>query len=298
MRAGYGAQAPSLHLDPDEPLLDVGRRGTVGDAGYRARLLAGWGGLIELARGDEATFTRLLRARSPVPAGGGWLGWARYAGDLIPRLALDAVPVGPPLPAPAASFLDATTARRAVAEVLCRHAERHRRWCADPDGEPRLVLAADLRRVVGTCPEAGPGGPAGPLQGCSVLVARDPRTGRPYVAAAQPEDAVVEVARWRWPALPLLFGGYFGVHLGALDRTAWAAERALAGACGPAVRARLAAQLDDLLREPDDVLRMAVRDLGSALLPPALRRWVAGLRRRLTALDWSPPSDSSVGWQH
>jgi len=314
-----GPESPLLHVDPDEPVERAVRAGLQGDPGFADRLVGELTAVLEEAGGDEHRLVTALRPRGPLPAGADWDGWARYVRSLIPRITAGGPefpepepgsgPTGLPVPIPPGLFADLATGNGAATEVLRRHEAQARAWFADPRGQLRLHLYADLGRPVGTAGELtartahtgdGPGDRAGSadrvgseartgpeLTGCVVLMRRDTATEQPFVASSYPERSLPEQVRARMPDLAFLFGGYFGQDLHALDRTSWSAERSLNETISPAVRGSLIEQLDRLLAGDDDALRVQVEALGSYVLPRRLRRWVKGLRRRMAELDWA-----------
>lgn len=194
------------------------------------------------------------------------------------------------------TFPDEATANAASTAVLRAHESTVRAWSDDPGSTWRLHLYADLGEQVGEelrreeveASHAGSAPPEKhPVQGCVVLLRKDPETRQPFVAVTYADISLPTEARERFPDLPLLFGGYFGQDYAELDRDRWAAERNLNFSTPPAVKDRMASQLADLLTQDDDTLRRDVEALGSYVLPDAMRRWVTGLHRRMTRIDWS-----------
>ncbi len=189
-------------------------------------------------------------------------------------------------------FTDRATAELATRGVLRHHETRFRSWAADPGGTPRLHLVTDLGRVIGSYRGVdGEGRLVGEPEAatvCAVLLRLDAGTGRPVVVTAYPEPDAAPATRERYPDLVGLFGGHFGQDVRAVDQDSWSAERRFHSDSDPAVIARAVAQLDRLLADhpTDQALRAAVHDLGSCLNPVDLRRWVVGLLRRATDLDW------------
>lgn len=297
LRDRYGPEAPLVHLDPDEPVEALLHAGSLVDPTVARALEGQLGALLDGAGGSERSIVAALQPLAPLPAGSSWLGWVRYVRSLIPRIAAGGVefpapgpgPAGVPVPVPASAFTDRSVADRAATDVLRRHEARLRAWAVAPEGRPRLHLYADLGRPVGTAPDLtdllAPS--PRPVSGCVVLMARDPGSDKPFVVTSHPERSLPEQARSRWDDLPLLFGGYFGQDLHSLDGTTWRAERAANEGMSPAVRARVVEQLTGLLDHDDDTLRAEVVSLGSYVLPVQLRRWVLGLRRRMSELDWA-----------
>jgi hypothetical protein len=296
LRDRFGPEAPLVYLDPDEPLEALLRTGSTTDPAVADLLEAQLAALLEHAGQNEASLVAAFEPLSPLPAGSSWLGWMRYVRSLIPRVAAGGVefpdpgpqPAGAPVPVPSAAFTDLGVANEAATRVLRRHEARCRQWAADPNGQPRLHLYADLGSPVGTATDltdlaAAPG----PATGCVVLMGRDPLSGKPFIVTSHPERSLPQRPRERRPDLAFLFGGYFGQDLHSLDGTTWRAERAVNEAMPAAVRARVADQLTGLLHDTDDQLRVEVEALGSYVLPIQLRRWVIGLRRRMTELDWT-----------
>lgn len=261
-----------------------------------------------------------------LPAGGTVAGWLAYLAEHLtefyPHRSPQTITVDGTLPQRASRFIDQETANDAATEVLRLHEPTVRRWSADPTGadpsgsdptgsDPtasealapaRLHLYADLGRPLGHYLEASqvqayrwsrdgtaPEPTRYPATGCVVVLRRQPANGRPYIATAYPERVLPVDVRDRFPDLTLLFGGYFGQDYPGLDVSRWAAERAFNTETPAPVRARVVAQLDQLLEADDETLRADVDALGSYVLPTAVRRWVTGLRRRATRLDWTGP---------
>lgn len=239
----------------------------------------------------------------PLPAGRTWDDWLRYLAEHVAefyphrRRHLLALDDGMRLPR-VSKFTDGRTADQATTQVLGLHDELVRHWSAGDDGTQRLHLYADLGHPVGWY-STGAGAPAArdggrearpavkqPATGCVVLLRRDPLTGRAFVGNAYPERSLDEGVRERFPDLPSLFGCHFGQDWDELDTNLWAAERNFNTATSGIVRERVAGQLEDLLQYEDRLLLESVEALGSYVLPARTRRWVTGLHRRMTRLDW------------
>lgn len=212
-------------------------------------------------------------------------------------------------------FPDRATAELAARDVLRANESRLRSWADDPAGTLRLHLVADLGRPVGSYrPMQSDGRPVGdPVETSTgvVLMQRDPRSGRPYIATCYPDAPIETSTRERYPDLVTLFGTFFGQDVDALERTFWWAEDTFHRCTDPAVVARAAEQLGDLLAatparpadgsdavgkdapdgrdpffRPDAWLRARVHDLGSCAGPLDMLRWVTGLHRRCLELTW------------
>jgi hypothetical protein len=52
--------------------------------------------------------------------------------------------------------------------------------------------------------------------------------------------------------------------------------------------------MEQLLTEDDDSMRRTVEALGSYVLPHSIRRWVTGIHRRMTRIDWDVPWQADV----
>jgi hypothetical protein len=252
---------------------------------------------------DEASAAGYLRMQTALPAGGSWTDWLRYLGSHLESFYPRRVPQtigrdGIQLPR-ASKFDDKDVGNRATTDVLRANENLLRAWSAGHDGTWRLHLYANLGRRVGTYllsdevqafRDAGDDHALRPTSreatGCVVVMRRDHATGTPFIATAHPEMSLPLAPRARFPDLPLLFGGYFGQDCTALDGNRWTAERNVNHSTGAAVRERLAEQLTQLLAEDDESLRSSVEALGSYVMPTAMRRWVTGLHRRMTRLDW------------
>jgi hypothetical protein len=302
MLSCYAPHSEETAIDPDAPAEEAVSywRGDDFVVAFAAEIAS----IVELlAAKDEERAGDLLQMHTPLPAGRSWRGWVSYIGDHalahharhLPQTDVDD---GHALPR-ASRFLDKDTGNAAATDVLRVNESRLRAWSASHDGTTRLHLYADLGRTVGTYLEQGEveafrrSGKDPALEptrheatGCVVLMRRHHETGQPYVATAYPEVALPLAARERHPDLPLLFGGYFGQDYGSLDANRWSAERNVNVSTAPAVRARIVAQLADLLDRDDETLCSDVEALGSYVMPKALRRWVTGLHRRMTRLQW------------
>ena len=199
------------------------------------------------------------------------------------------------------AFIDKPTANAASTAVIRTHEATLRAWADDPESPWRLHLYSDLGREVGSVirreevdayqedQESAPPPTKEPVTGCVVIFRKHPETRAPFVATTYPEISLPADARDRYPDLPLLFGAYLGQDYTEIDHDRWAAERNFNGSTPPDVKARIAEQLEQLLRQDDASLRHDVEALGSYVMPDALRRWVTGLHRRMTRIDWSRP---------
>lgn len=303
------AQAPALRhlldafpphadedfLDPDSPAewaLHYYDEAALGPISALPHQLAD---VLLQVQGDDAALAGRLGMFVPVPAGGTWHAWCRYLQAWLPQ-AWQQPELDPQAPEwgrlwRASRFTDPESANRAVTDVLRARQDRFRSWAAAPAGPPRLYLYADLGRELGTVKHRrGPDDPDGPVQpvtACAVLMGRDPHGDTPVVYAAYPEIALAPDAADRYPDLALLFGGYFGQDYDVLDGTRWAAERSFNTVTPAAVRDRVVGQLESLLGEPEEGIGAAIEALGCYVRPVQARRWVRGLHRRMTLVDWS-----------
>ncbi len=256
--------------------------------------------LEALSEDDAGVF---LRMQTALPAGRTWIQWLGYLRSHLEEFYPNRRPQtqnadGSRLPR-ASRFDDKEAGNHAATDVLRANENVLRAWSAGHDGTWRLHLYADLDRRVGTYLDSaevqayrasGDDPALRPMSyeatGCVVVMRRDHSTGKPHIATAHPEMSLPPGPRERYPDLPLLFGGYFGQDYTGLDGNRWSAERNLNRSTDAAVRERLAGQLTRLLAEDDETLRRSVEALGSYVLPKAMRRWVTGLHRRMTCLDW------------
>ena len=254
-----------------------------------------------LAAQDVEEGGRWLSLFCALPVGSSYAEWLRYLDTYLPEFWPHRRPQtngrdGILLPK-ITTFVDKATANAAASAVNHTHAGTLRAWADDLDSPWRLHLYADLGTGVGhqirredvEAYQAGSAPPPvkHPVTGCVVLFRKDPQTREPFIAVTYPERSLPTDARDRYPDLPLLFGGYFGQDYTELDDNRWAAERNVNGSTPPAVKHRIASQLAELLTQDDDTLRRDVEALGSYVLPDAMRRWVTGLHRRMTRIDWS-----------
>ena len=261
---------------------------------------------VEVVEGmDVDAGIRWLGLQIPFPGGHSVHTWLRDLADHIEDYHRAGAPLvsstdGVNLPRVSA-FHGQRQAEAAADAVIAAYAETFRAWAADAGSPWRLHLYADLGEEIGYHlrqdeVEAYKRAPATtarpanhPSTGCVVLWRKHPETREPYVAVAYPEISLDAEARGRFPDLPLLFGGYFGQDYSDLDHDRWTAERNLNLSITPELRERLSHQLELLLGQDDAALRRDVEALGSYVLPRALRRWVTGLHRRMTRIDWSRP---------
>lgn len=311
----YSPGAESEFVDPDAPAecalhqrLERGHDGSIAGpvsglaTGHLDDLIEQLHGELERSGGDDEVLAARLGVPLAVPTGSSWHAWCRYLMTWLPaeaeRPSLDRHQPYGASPPRASRFTDTKTADAAVADVLRACEAEFRSWAVDDDGPRRLHLYADLERDLGVVmPRAVSDGDPGavsaegtvPATACVVVVKRDQESGRPTVVATYPDLVLPGDARQRYPDLPLLLGAYFGQDYDGLDADRWNAERVFNLYTPAPVKQRIADQLHDLLAEDDAVLRVAVEALGSYVLPTQLRRWVAGLRRRMTTPDWTLP---------
>ena len=246
-----------------------------------------------------------LHLFSPLPVGNSYAEWLRYLGEHLTGFWPNRLPQtrgddGIMLPRVSA-FIDKPTANAASTAVIRTHEATLRAWADDPESPWRLHLYSDLGREVGSVirreevdayqedQESAPPPTKEPVTGCVVIFRKHPETRAPFVATTYPEISLPADARDRYPDLPLLFGAYLGQDYTEIDHDRWAAERNFNGSTPPDVKARIAEQLEQLLRQDDASLCHDVEALGSYVMPDALRRWVTGLHRRMTRIDWSRP---------
>ncbi len=194
-------------------------------------------------------------------------------------------------------FPDKDTAEEATTLVLRAHEDRFRSWAADQQGVARLWLAADLGRPIGWVTpwprraQLDRGEPLPPrieTSTCVAVLRMEESVDRPVVLASYPELPLDPAVRERWPDLTALLGGYFNQDTVQLNGSFWDAERAFNELSSPEVIARVADSLDRLLAEGQThpELRETLHSLGSCTLPDDTVRWVTGLHRRMTQIDW------------
>ncbi|GAB2672271.1 RNase A-like domain-containing protein [Thalassiella azotivora] len=230
------------------------------------------------------------------PDGPSMVGWLRTQRQLI----VDARDGRVTLPAPtdvrereglrlprASRFTDEATANAAVTEVLRANEDAFRTWAADPGGCSRQHYYADLGREVGRIQYAKDT-PTQPATAVTVVMARHPETGAPFVRNAYPETTLDQTVRERFPDLCHWFGAWFDQDLQDPWRTIADVNRTTTD---PA-RSRVRDQLTDLLTTDDDAeLTAAVKALGSYALPTRMRWWVQRTLWRLDAYDWLDADD-------
>jgi hypothetical protein len=250
-------------------------------------------GLLEEAGGDEDRVRE--RTWFALPSGVTRSAWLAYLQRWAPAFAADPLGDDPDDPLDglrlrAARFDDQQTANEATTAVLRVYEDRVRAWAADPSETPRLYLHSEVGREIGGYVERTADGPTRRRATAAVVImdVAFPEE-RPYVAASYPEASLDPRVHDRYPALPLLFGGYFGQDWDALDGSLWSAEWAYNTATSAELRRSAAGQLELLLAQDDAGLLATVDALGTGVLPAHLRRWVKALHRRMTSLGWTPP---------
>lgn len=300
----YAPESETWSLDPETPL-DQG----ISQIKWRGKDLSR--ARTELAHlldneSDDGELHLRTVGYVPLPAGGSARSWLRY---VAARLA--GADLSPEIPSGdfgglepdsegtmhRGRFPDEQTANRASTLVLRAHEAQVRAWAADPAGVPRLHVVAEVGSALG-----GPvgwvtdvderGRPSGGQveTGTCVVLLTLAEPGRPVVLTSYPELPVDVRLRERYPTLPALFGAFFNQDVIARDRTRWAAERIFHRDTAPAVVARIADELGALLDDTagdDAALQRALHALGSCTLAVDPRRWVRGLRRRITDLEWT-----------
>jgi hypothetical protein len=301
LRSGMFPDCEKHVLDPDAmPESIISRWPDDALSTLRAEAARALGILEDL---DDEEGVRWLSLQVALPVGNSAHEWIRYLTEHLEEFYPRRTPSttggdGILLPR-VTDFADKAAANVAATEVNRANAATLRAWAADPQSPWRLHLYADLGTEVGhmvrrteveahrSDPKTAPPPVKHPVSGCVVLFRKHPETREPFIAVTYPETSLPTDTRDRYPDLPLLFGGYFGQDYTELDHDRWAAERNFNFSTPPVVKDRIANQLADLLTQDDDTLRRDVEALGSYVLPNALRRWVTGLHRRMTRIDWS-----------
>ncbi|MGN6331154.1 MAG: hypothetical protein ACTHOD_05805 [Motilibacteraceae bacterium] len=174
-------------------------------------------------------------------------------------------------------------AERAVRRTLELYRGELELWTGDHGGMARVCLCVDLGEDLGWVTTAGGEGGEVPAASCVVIVAWD--EARPTVKASYPD--IRWEPRWRdaLPDLVHVYGGYFGQHTLAEFKGEWDAFGAVMNRLGAPARARVVAQLAQLLTLPEPEAKDAVRNLGSYVVPPDTLGWIERLHWVLAAID-------------
>jgi hypothetical protein len=282
------------HLDPDQPaefqLLHC-RNATLEEEAALAIEQLRW--LMEGCQGDDQRLASATRLQVGLPVGCSYYAWCDYLLTFIPEVAtapdeFHLNDTNSALDLPRVSrFPDFEHGKEVMLAVLERNRPRIEAWGGNPLGFRRLQVYAEFDQPVGemdfsTAEEKRDPVPA---HGAVVVLALHPRQG-PVPLCAYPEMSLPVEARDEYPDLATLFGGYFGQDLDLLDHNRFIAERELNEGLSARNRKILAEQLEALLDEGDRKIRESVRALGSYVEPTNIRRWVTGLHRRMTRVDW------------
>jgi hypothetical protein len=269
--------------DPDQAASELAerlaavRQEIAGDE-WRAPVLLG----LDQATGEEP------------PCGPGWAAWLDYLVEWLPdyRSEASGEERSEPRAVRTGRFGSHREAEIAATVILRASENRLRRWAADPTEGPRLHLSGDIGCNAGevTCGEPV-AGEVQPTRHAAVLMFREPDGGRPYIKAVYPELALCGPLRRAHPDLGNLLGGWFGPDQEALDGDGWAAERDYCLNVPIMVRHKAYADLEELLGQvPNEAagawLVEQVIGLGGCVPTSDVVRWLRGMLRRGTKIDW------------
>lgn len=164
-----------------------------------------------------------------------------------------------------------------TAEATVRRTLEHFRgelelWMRDRGGLPRVCLSLEFEEQLGWVSSRGDDTVA---SSCAVVVAWDPV--QPIVKASYPD--LTQEPRWRegLPDLAHVFGGYFGQHTLSEFGNEWNAFGAVLNWFDPPARGRVVDELAQLLTLPEPEAQIAVRNLGSYVVPPDTLGWLERL---------------------
>ncbi|HEU4567173.1 MAG TPA: hypothetical protein VFR99_04000 [Marmoricola sp.] len=182
----------------------------------------------------------------------------------------------------ASRWISEKVGERAVRRTLERYRGELELWTSNQGGLPRVCLGVDLGEELGWATVVGEEGDQ-VARSCVVVVEWD--EVQPTVKASYPDRTWD--SRWRQalPDLVHVFGGYFGQHTLAEFRGEWDAFGAVMRLLGSPARARVAAQLAQLLTLPEPEAKEAVRNLGSYVVPPDTLGWIERLHWVLAEID-------------
>jgi hypothetical protein len=310
---GYGEESDEQFFDCEGPLefgMDQMRRWGLSPERGRGELAE----TLALDLSDESLARRTTRMSTP--AGGSTREFLRY---LLTRVDLELAHPSPldadlgmidrqdePM-AHLGGFFEEGIIEECHDGVMLANEDRVKAWLDDQAGVSRLWLAADLGRPIGVVepqlrlaqlqrgePEPDPI----ETSTCVIVLRMDHSIGLPVVEGGYPElPHDPEVPR-RWPELVALFGGFFHQETLRHHGSFWRAERAFHDLSSPEVVAGVTAALDRLLAQGQTHAELCrtLHSLGSCVLPDDAVRWVTGLGRRMTELDWhaepGPPADA------
>lgn len=291
----------TFHLDADEPaehhlLMDRAGRppGLVlkRTTEQLERLLCAYSG-------DDHALESALPIKTDLPVGGSAQAWCEYLLGLMPKIVahperfLDRRRFPAPLLPRVSKFDGPDAADAAFRRMVLMNADRIEEFQRRPRGHHRLHLYADVGQRIGdvllNVPEGRPKPEYVPVSACVLLFRITPFEREFVVENCYPEIELPTAPRDRFPDLTGIIGGYFNQDFDASDESRIGAERSLNMHLREPTRSAVAAQLHALLTEDDDTMRASVSSLGSYVVPSSIRRWVTGLHRRMTEVDWRVP---------
>ncbi len=295
---GLAAEWEEQYLDPEQAIFDA-RANTVGyDEGWTdEQLLREFDDLVrEFApdRLDEALWD-LSTAQLPGMDGVPRSVWLDYIRETLGRAARPQTPRQPikgnPMPAlPWTSlFDDDEVANWASTMVIRQHEPTLRAFFDDALGVKRVWCYGQVDRQIGEVKTAE----STTRATAAVVTWRwRPDRGMPMIATAYPEIDLPKGPRQRWPQMSWLLGGYFGQDWRKLDATVWQAECHWQTVTEKPVKARVAAQLRELLATTADTdLGDTVTALGCYVLPTDLRGWLTRIANRIDRTElWRDPA--------
>lgn len=193
-----------------------------------------------------------------------------------------------PVPLPrVSSWADRETAEAAVTEVLRANRSFVEDWAANPQGQPRIWMSADLGRDLGQVMQRAEQPGDDPVRVGSGV------TQAVVVMARVPEGVFVQTSypdlpldpQWpqRFPDLAHVYGGWFGQDWDEEFGTPYRAFDMVARRLHEPARARAVAQLGELMALPEPEVRAALHALGSYAVPEQSAAWAERLHWALSS---------------
>ncbi|HEU4675359.1 MAG TPA: RNase A-like domain-containing protein [Motilibacteraceae bacterium] len=206
---------------------------------------------------------------------------------------------GTPAPLPrVSSWSDRETAEAAVSEVLRAHRSFVESWAANPEGQPRIWVSADLRRELGAVmlraeePGEEPRRLSSEVTQAVVVMARVPEGV--FVRTSYPDLPLDPEWASRLPDLAHVFGAWFGQDMAEDGRTVYKTFFLVAARLNEPARTRVVAQLGQLMRLPEPDVRSALHALGSYALPEQADVWLERLHWALSSWPAELPVDAPL----
>lgn len=176
----------------------------------------------------------------------------------------------------ATSWRSEEVAQRVVRRTLELYRGELELWTGQQNGLPRVWLSVDLGDDLGLVTEAADKSLVGSRTTCCTVVLKWGET-RPDVRASYPDVVLEQQWRKALPTLPHVFGGYFGQHCLEEFVSEWDAFGAVLNWFDPPARGRVVDELAQLLTLSEPEAQVAVRNLGSYVVPPDTLGWLERL---------------------